>query len=208
MNQEPPQSDPPVSSEWDEPSFGAASSFPTGQAMPGVTGLSGGSGVPWGQDPLAPARRAAVLLWVCAGIQIVVFGFLALGCLAARDLPAEKWDESAAMTGVHIPAADLAKVQATMPSVAVILAVIGVVPGVLHLVCAFGVRVGHPRFLALALAVSAVQLGVLGLLAAISVITYLRAPAFLPPILLGGAIVLVPLILAFRALLRARNQSL
>jgi hypothetical protein len=69
------------------------------------------------------------------------------------------------------------------------------------------VRGGHPRFLALALAISAVQLGVLGLLAAMFVVAYLRAPALLPMILVGCAIVLVPLILAFRALLRARNQT-
>jgi len=201
MNQESPQSDPPVSSEWDEPSFGAAPAFPANQGAPGM------SGVPWGQNPLAPARRAAALLWVCAGIQIVVFGSLVLGCVVARELPADKWSESMATTGVRVPAADLPTMQAAMPSIAALLAAIGVVPGVLHLVCAFGVRGGHPRFLALALAISAVQLGVLGLLAAMFVVAYLRAPALLPMILVGCAIVLVPLILAFRALLRARNQT-
>jgi hypothetical protein len=115
---QPPDS--PVSSEWDQ----------TG------ADLAGGD---WDQAPAPGAGRAAGLLWVCALVQIVFFGCFVLAVL---QLPLEQWRDLMTKGGATLPTEDPVILRSAVVMVAVLVAIVGIVPGIVYAVCGWGVRAG------------------------------------------------------------------
>jgi hypothetical protein len=184
---QPPQT--PVSSEWD-------------QSGPPP------DGTPWDLSPAPAAMRAAVLLWVCAAIQVLLFGCLLLICFTVTRLTPDQWRQLLSKSPTPLPAGiDPAQVRTVMMYTLVMLTAAGLAPALGHLILAFAVRRAHRGLTGLALWLAAAQFVVLALIAAMGLVGSAggQPPAVLLLSMAIWAAVLVPLGMAIAALRRARR---
>jgi hypothetical protein len=145
-----------------------------------------------------------VLLWVCAATQIFASGYMVLCCIYMLHLSPDQLRDIADKAGATLPAGDPLMLQRAMLAFVVLVGAIGLLPGLIYGLCAFGVRAGGRRVAGFCVWLATAQFVILGMIAAVCCV-FSRGPAYL---LLGVAlwsVLLVPLALAMRALRRARG---
>lgn len=142
----------------------AATLPPMSQSPSSLPPPTGNAGSEWDEPDRSAAapRRAATLLWIIGGVQIVVFGSCSViyGILSLLTA-----DQVAAMApGNDTLVRQFEQVHPALPVMAVMLLVLGFLPGLAYLVLAFGVRRGrrHPMLFAQLLLIT--QLIVFGVL--------------------------------------------
>lgn len=138
----PPQ--PPESSEWD--------------SLPPAVGNS-----PVGLGRSGPATRAAVLLWIVGGMQVALGGCCGGMVLLVQFMPVDIIEK--AVRDGSIRADQLEQFLAVKEQAwigATILLTLGLLPGLLHLALAFGVRAGKAVPMVMAMAILLLQSLALG----------------------------------------------
>lgn len=129
---------------------------------------------PWDQPPAAqpePARRAALLLWLLGAVDLVVFGC----CSVAFSIAASGPQSQLQVAAPRLPPEMIAQVYPLLWPMAILVFVLGFLPGVAYLLTGFGVRAGRRPPTMIALLLVTTQTIVWGVLFLTSVFQSLRA---------------------------------
>lgn len=125
-----------------------------------------------------PPARAALFLWIVGGLQAVFFTSCAACMGIAALLPADQWQEVLAQQNQSLPqGVTPSQFQGAMLPLAVLMFVLGVLPGIAYIVLAFFVRKAKPGAINLALLILITQMVVLGVMFLLNVGTGIVAGA-------------------------------
>jgi len=116
--------------------------------------------LPTGDGDVNPARRAALLVWALAAVGLIAFGC----CSTALSLWAGRSQDELKQALPQWDADQLAQLYPLLWPMAILVFVIGFLPGLIYLIAGFGVRSGRalPTNLALLLTITqAIVWGVL-----------------------------------------------
>jgi hypothetical protein len=162
----------------------------------------------WDQRPNNgpdPAFRAALFVWLMAAVNIVVFGCLSISFGVFSRLSKEEMEKMLP----QLTAEQLSQIYPLLLPMAVVVFVLGFLPGVVYLITGFWVRRAHPTGIGLALLLVFTQLIVVGvvLLLDIAAAVVNRDPAAITVNTLTLGSYLAILIFTIRWLLRARGTA-
>lgn len=136
---------------------------------------------PWntppGSDPgqaASVSRRAAVRLWICGGVFLLLFGCCAGILSLSSSMPWSEFEQAMRQQNMSDQQLDqLRAIWGYMPAIAVMMALIGPLPGLLYLLLGFALRAARRWANSLALVIAALHGGVLLVMLLLNLVGYL-----------------------------------
>ncbi|MCC7409750.1 MAG: hypothetical protein IT442_16920 [Phycisphaeraceae bacterium] len=120
------------------------------------------------------SRRAAVRLWICGSVFLLLFGCCAGLFGLASQMPWSEFEQSMRQQQMGDQQLDqLHQMWGYMPAVAGLMALVGPLPGLFYLLLGFGVRAARPWAINLAMVVGALHGGVLLIMLLLNLVGYL-----------------------------------
>lgn len=115
-------------------------------------------------ESTAVAQTASVWLWALGALQVLVFGCCTASIAITAQMPLEAFQQEVA--AYELPPQQAAELHGMLHYSALIVLLMGFLPGVAYLICGFGVRRGKRTAIGLALLLAitqAIVFGVMGL---------------------------------------------